>query len=225
MPGTQNNTNQSRPGGPSQGGRPGGGFRPGGFRGGPGGRPGQGGGRPGGGPRRDNRREEPRDEFKERVLDMRRVTRVVKGGKRFRFRATLVIGDNRGRVGVGIGKGVDVQQAVAKAKVDAKKNLFHVDLKDGRTIAHEVAAKYSAARVLLRPAEEGHGIKAGGSVRVVLSLAGVKDATAKILSRTPNKLTNALATMEALRQMKPVKRKKQAVAGEPVAGAPATNNQ
>ena len=145
---------------------------------------------------------EIKEEFKERVLDMRRVTRVVKGGKRFRFRATLVIGDGKGRVGVGIGKGADVQQSLAKAKTDAKKNLLNLDLKDGRTIAHEVSAKYSAARVLIRPAKEGHGIKAGGSVRVVLGMAGVKDATAKILSRTPNKLTNALAAMEALRAVR-----------------------
>lgn len=150
-----------------------------------------------------------KEEFKERVLDMRRVTRVVKGGKRFRFRATVVIGDYKGRVGVGIGKGADVQQSIAKAKADAKKNILSLDLKDNRTLHHEVIAKYSAARVLIRPAQEGHGIKAGGSVRVVLSLAGVKDATGKVLSRTPNKLTNALATMEALRQVKPRRSGKQ----------------
>ena len=142
------------------------------------------------------------EEFKDRVLDMRRVTRVVAGGKRFRFRATVAIGDMKGRVGVGIGKGLDVQQAIAKAKSDAKKNLVLLDLKDGRTLYHEVIAKYSAARVLLKPAKEGHGLKAGGAVRVVLNLAGVKDATAKCVSRTPNKLTNALATMEALRRIK-----------------------
>lgn len=188
------NNNQNRNNaGPRRGGPHSGGPRPGGNFG----------GRPGGprGPRGNDQRE-IKDEFKERVLDMRRVTRVVKGGKRFRFRATLVIGDGRGRVGVGIGKGADVQQAVAKAKTDAKKNLFNLELAEGRTIAHEVSAKYSAARVLIRPAKEGHGIKAGGSVRVVLAMAGVKDATAKILSRTPNKLTNALAAMEALRAVR-----------------------
>jgi small subunit ribosomal protein S5 len=140
---------------------------------------------------------------------MRRVTRVVKGGKRFRFRATVVIGDGKGKVGVGIGKGADVQQTVAKAKVDAKKNLFTLQLQDGRTLAHEVTAKHGAAKVVLRPAKEGHGIKAGGSVRVVLSMAGVKDATGKILSRTPNKLSNALATMEALRSIKAPRKKKE----------------
>lgn len=143
-----------------------------------------------------------KEEFKEKVLDLRRVTRVVAGGKRFRFRATIVIGDEKGRVGIGVAKGADVQQAVTKAKTAAKKNIINVSLKDGRTIAHEVLAKFSAARVLIKPASKGHGLRAGGAVRFVLSLAGVKDATAKCLGRTPNKLTNALATIEALKKLK-----------------------
>lgn len=143
-----------------------------------------------------------KEEFKEKVLDLRRVTRVVAGGKRFRFRATLVIGDEKGRVGVGVAKGIDVQSAVEKAKTDAKKNILFVHLKDNRTIPHEVQAKYSAANVLIKPAVSGHGLKAGGAVRSVLALAGVKDATAKCLGRTPNKLTNALATIEALKKLK-----------------------
>ncbi len=143
-----------------------------------------------------------RDEFKERVLDNRRVTRVVAGGKRFRFRVTIVIVDEKGRVGIGVAKGLDVQQAVAKAKADAKKHLVLVGLKDGRTIAHEVGAKYSAAKVMIKPASKGHGLRAGGSVRFVLAFAGIKDATAKILGRTPNKLTNAMATIEALKTLK-----------------------
>ncbi|MEY4731895.1 MAG: ribosomal protein [Candidatus Parcubacteria bacterium] len=143
-----------------------------------------------------------KDEFKERVLDMRRVTRVVAGGKRFRFRATVVIGDEKGRVGVGVAKGIDVQSAVQKAKSEGKKALIHIQLIDGRTITHEVHAKYSAAKVMVKPAKDGNGLKAGGAVRSVLALAGVKDATAKILGRTPNKLTNALATIEALKQLK-----------------------
>lgn len=144
-----------------------------------------------------------RDEFKEKMLDLRRVTRVVAGGKRFRFRATLVVGDERGRVGIGIAKGVDVAQAVAKAKTCARKALFSVPLHDGRTLPHEVYAKYSAARVLVKPAPSGHGIRAGGAVRAVLTLAGIKDATSKCLGRTPNKLTNGLATIAALRKLKP----------------------
>lgn len=143
-----------------------------------------------------------KEEFKEKVLDMRRVTRVVAGGKRFRFRATIVLGDEKGRVGIGIGKGLDVQQAVGKAKADAKKNMLTVNLREGRTIAHEVDAKYSAAKVLVKPASRGHGLRCGGSVRFVLAFAGIKDATAKILGRTPNKLTNAMATIEALKKLK-----------------------
>lgn len=143
-----------------------------------------------------------KDEFQERVLDLRRVTRVMAGGKRFRFRATVVVGDRRGRVGVGVAKGLDVAQAVAKAKTQGKKNLLVVVIKDGRTIPHEVEAKYSAAHVLIKPAGVDHGLRAGGSVRFVLDLAGIKDATAKCLGRTPNKLTNALAALKALTKLK-----------------------
>ena len=146
-----------------------------------------------------------KDEFKEKVLDLRRVTRVVAGGKRFRFRATVVIGDEKGRVGVGVAKGIDVASSVAKAKLEAKKDMITVQLKDGRTIAHDVIAKSSAAHVLVKPATLGRGLKAGGAVRFVLALAGIKDATAKCLGRTPNKLTNALATIEALKKLKKAK--------------------
>ena len=143
-----------------------------------------------------------KEEFKEKVLDIRRVTRVVAGGKRFRFRITVIIGDEKGRVGVGVAKGLDVQNAVEKAKTAAKKHILILNLKDGRTIPHEVFAKYSAARVLIKPAAAGRGLRAGGAVRSVLALAGVKDATAKCLGRTPNKLTNALAAIEALKKLK-----------------------
>lgn len=142
-----------------------------------------------------------KSEFKERVLDLRRVTRVVAGGKRFRFRATVIIGDEKGRVGVGIAKGLDVAQSVDKAKSKAQKGLMKILLID-RTIPHEVMAKFSAAKVLIKPAKKGHGLKAGGAVRQVLLLAGVRDATAKCLGGTKNKLTNALATMEALKNIK-----------------------
>jgi len=141
-----------------------------------------------------------KSEYKEKVLDLRRVTRVVAGGKRFRFRATVVIGDEKGKVGVGIAKGLDVAQAVDKAKVNAKKKLIIVPLKD-RTIPYDVGAKFSAARVIVKPAKKGHGLKAGGAVRVVLLLAGIRDATAKCLGGTKNKLTNAMATIEALKKI------------------------
>lgn len=140
------------------------------------------------------------DGLKEKVLDLRRVTRVVAGGKRFRFRTTIIVGDEKGMVGVGIGKGLDVQSSIEKANAHARRNLIKVNLKD-RSIAHEVEAKFSAAHVKIKPAIKGHGLKAGGAVRVVLALVGVKDATAKCLGRTPNKLTNALATIEALKQL------------------------
>ena len=140
-------------------------------------------------------------DYQEKTLDLRRVTRVVAGGKRFSFRCTLVIGDEKGMVAVGIAKGRDVAQAIDKARNDAKKNLFRISLK-GTTLAHEVDAKFSAARVLIKPAQKGSGLKAGGAVRTVLLLAGVKDASAKCLGRTKNKLTNALATIEALKRLR-----------------------
>ena len=140
-------------------------------------------------------------EYKEKVLDLRRVTRVMAGGKRFKFRATVVIGNEKGTVGIGIAKGMDVQQSVDKAKTRAKKNLILLKLK-GKTIPHEVDAKFSAAKVLVKPAKEGHGLKAGGAVRTVLLLAGIRDATAKCLGGTKNKLTNAMATIEALKSLK-----------------------
>lgn len=150
---------------------------------------------------RISRRQEAPSEFQDKVLDLRRVTRVMAGGKRFRFRATVAIGNGKGRVGVGVGKGADVAQAVEQAKRDAKKNIITFPLK-GRTIPHEVEAKFRASRVLIKPANEGSGLKAGGATRAALMLAGVKDATAKTIGRTKNKLTNAVATINALRKFK-----------------------
>ncbi|MCL4403963.1 30S ribosomal protein S5 [Patescibacteria group bacterium] len=144
-------------------------------------------------------------EFQEKVLEIRRVTRVVAGGKRFSFRATVVLGDRKGRVGVGVAKGMDVAGSIEKAKRAAERAMLTVPLKEGRTIPHDVDAKYSAAKVRLKPAVQGHGLIAGGSVRAVLEVAGVKDISAKILGRTTNKLTNALATIEALKKLMTVK--------------------
>lgn len=137
----------------------------------------------------------------QKVLDIRRVARVVAGGKRFSFRATVVVGNHGGRVGVGVAKGKDVSQSIDKAVEAAKKQMIDVPIVHG-TIPHEVWAKHSSARVLLRPAKSGRGIIAGGSMRSVMSLAGIKDVSAKILGRTPNKLTNAMATIEALKKLK-----------------------
>ena len=148
-----------------------------------------------------------KDEFKDRVLEIRRVTRVIAGGKRFRFRSTIVVGDMKGRIGVGMGKSIDLQQAIQKARHNAKKNVVKIVLHGG-TIPHEVLAKFSAAKVILKPAREGHGLMAGGAVRIVLKLAGVRDATAKCLGTTTNKLTTAMATVEALKILRPEKKVK-----------------
>lgn len=140
----------------------------------------------------------PKSEYRDKVLEIRRVTRVMAGGKRFSFRATVVLGDGKGKVGVGIAKGLDVAASVEKAKRQAQKNMMTIVLKDHRTIPYDVDAKYGAARVRIKPARPDHGLIAGGSARFVLELAGVKDVSAKILGRTSNKLSNAMATMAAL---------------------------
>lgn len=153
----------------------------------------------GGGPRRGGRFEEKK-EFDQRILELARVTRVTKGGKRMRFRACVIIGDRKGRVGYGIAKGADVQQSVNKAATQAKKKLVTVPLVQ-ETIPHAVHMKFAAASIILKPAPKGTGIKAGGAVRVVLELAGVPNAVAKILGSN-NKINNAKATFAALRALK-----------------------
>ncbi|TSA44106.1 30S ribosomal protein S5 [bacterium] len=150
---------------------------------------------------RPNQRMKPKSEFRDKVLEVRRVTRVMAGGKRFSFRATVVMGDQKGRVGVGIAKGLDVAAAVEKGKRQAQKNMIFVTLKDNRTVPHDVEAKYGAARVRIKPARPNHGLIAGGSARVVLEMVGIKDISAKILGRTTNKLSNAMATVEALKKL------------------------
>jgi len=155
------------------------------------------------GGRRDSRRparESRVQEFEEQVIDLRRVTRVMSGGKRFRFRATILLGNGKGKIGVGVAKGLDVESSIAKAKAKAKRKLIEIKIKDG-SILHEVEAKFSAAHVLIKPAPVGHGLMAGGSPRLVLKLAGVQNVTAKCIGSTTNKLTNALATIEALKKL------------------------
>jgi len=141
-----------------------------------------------------------KSEFDQQLLDLARVTRVVKGGRRFRFRATMVIGNRKGKVGVGVSKGSDVSIAIQKAVADAKKNMIDVNL-DGKTIAYDVLQKLASAKVMLRPAKEGKGIIAGGAVRTVVELAGVKDIVSKSYG-TSNKLNVARATIEALKTLK-----------------------
>ena len=143
-----------------------------------------------------------KSEFDQKVLDLRRTARVVAGGRRFSFRATVVIGNRNGKVGLGLGKGADVSTAVEKGVNQAKKHLVFVNLGDKKTISKEVEVKYAAARILLKPAREGRGLVVGGPIRVIAELAGIKNLTGKILGRTPNKLNNARATMEALQKLK-----------------------
>lgn len=143
-------------------------------------------------------------EFDQQIVDLARVTRVTKGGKQMSFRACVVIGDRRGRVGYGIKKGKDVQLAVNKAVNQAKKYILTVPLVN-HTVPHRVEAKYKAGRVMIKPAPIGSGIIAGSSVRVVLELAGVPNASAKILSKTNNKLTNIKAIFKALSMFKPIR--------------------
>ncbi len=141
-------------------------------------------------------RERKEKEFEERVLEIARVTRVVKGGKRFKFRAAVVIGDRKGRVGFGLGKGSDVAQSVQKAVHHAKKSMINVPIING-TISHEVKVKFGSSVIFLKPAPAGRGINAGGAVRAVSELAGIKDIIGKIISRSGSKINNARATLKA----------------------------
>ena len=148
------------------------------------------------------KKEREKSEFDQKVLDIRRVARVMAGGRRFSFRATVVIGNHRGKAGVGVAKGADVAQAVEKAVYQAKKNIIVVPITARGSIPHMVKAKFSSSTVLVKPAPEGAGVIAGGAARAVLVLAGVRNVSSKIISRSTNKLNNARAAIEALKQLK-----------------------
>lgn len=152
--------------------------------------------------RRVNRREDrARPEFDQKIVSLRRVTRVMAGGRRFSFSVAMVIGDKKGRVGVGVGKAGDTQLAIEKAARTARKNMITVVMDDKGHIPHDVHATFASSEVMIMPAP-GRGLVAGSSVRTVLELAGIKDVTAKLFSRSKNKLNNAEATITALKQLR-----------------------
>lgn len=159
------------------------------------------------GGRRDDRRNRREDtpaapkEFEELVINIDRVSRVVKGGRRFRFKALVVVGNRKNKVGVGVAKGADVQAAVAKATDVAKKHLITLPL-NGETIPHDSEVKFSGARVLIKPAAPGTGIIAGGVVRQIIGVTGIRNLLTKSLGST-NKVNIAYATIEALKSLVP----------------------
>lgn len=150
---------------------------------------------------REQRKPRVASDVEHRLIDLRRVARVVAGGRRFSFRATVVAGNRAGKVGVGVAKGSDTALAIDKAFRQARKSLIHVPLTKTKSIPYEVEAKWGPAHLLLKPARPGRGLIAGGAVRTVLGFAGIENASAKILSRSTNKLNNAKVTVEALRQL------------------------
>ncbi len=157
------------------------------------------------GAKRGESRERVKPEFDSKIIDIRRVTRVATGGRRYSFSVSVVAGDHKGRVGVGLGKGGDTALSVEKATRDAKKNLIRVVLNPKMVIPHAVEGKYSSAVVKIFPAR-GRGVIAGSSARAVIELAGIKDVCAKFISGTKNKLNNAKATIEALKNLNKLSR-------------------
>ncbi len=151
--------------------------------------------------KQNSKYEKPKSEFDQKTLDIRRVARVMGGGRRFSFRITLALGDRKGKVGVGTAKGQDVSLAMDKAARRARKNMITVNIYKG-TIPHEISCKFKSARIMLKPAKVGKGIIAGGAVRTVCDLAGIKNITGKILGKSTNQINNALATIKALKQLK-----------------------
>ena len=144
----------------------------------------------------------PRSEFDQKIIKIRRVTRVVKGGRRFSFSVAMVIGNKNGSVGVGIAKGADVALAVEKAVKKAKKNLLKLKLTANKSLPFDVRSKYSSSIINIFPVKEGKGLSAGSSAKNVLELAGITDVTSKITSRSRNKLNIAMATLQALENFK-----------------------
>jgi small subunit ribosomal protein S5 len=155
--------------------------------------------------RNQSRQPQEQGEFEEKVIQIRRVSRKTKGGNRISFTALVIVGDRKGRVGVGLGKGPDVQAAVGKGGRLAKRDMVNVPLR-GDTIPHTLKYKYGAARILLKPAPAGSGVIAGGSVRAVVEAAGVRNIVGKILGNN-NKMSNVMATLGALREIEMLAKK------------------
>ncbi len=147
-------------------------------------------------------KKEETKEFEHEVLGISRVERMTKGGRRLKFRSLVVSGDKKGRVGVGKAKGRDAQDSIEKALRESQKNIVSVPVTEGGTIPHEIKAKYGAAVVLLKPQIGGKGVVAGGTVRTICFMCGIKNISGKIIGKTRNKLNNAQATIEALRRLK-----------------------
>jgi len=145
--------------------------------------------------------EKPKEEFESKLLDLARVSHTRAGGRRMRFRAVVVSGNRAGKIGVGVATGQDVQMAIEKATRLSKKYIIEISIVED-SIPHEVISKFGAAKVLLRPQRKGRGLVAGGTVRIICNLAGIKNISSKILGRTGNKLNNAQATIKALKKLK-----------------------
>jgi small subunit ribosomal protein S5 len=152
----------------------------------------------------ENRRREPRPkQFEEEIINIGRVTKVTKGGRHFRFSATVAVGDRKGQVGIGTGKANEVPDAIKKAEQAATKNVVRVSIVDNRTIPHEAIGVRGASKVMLKPAAKGTGVKAGGPVRAVLEMAGIKDILSKSLGSS-TKVNMAYATLEALKSQRTI---------------------
>jgi len=158
---------------------------------------------------RRGRKPQEKPEFDQKIIDVARVTRVTEGGKQMSFRATVAIGDRKGRVGIGTGKGLDVSNAINKAVDKAKKSLVHVSINESGTIPHHNTVKFGAAKIMLRPAPQGTGIIAGGIMRMILELSGIRNVVAKMYG-SKSKINNAKATMQALDSLKTGKQRKAA---------------
>lgn len=147
--------------------------------------------------RNNNRQPRVTDEYEDQLIALRRVTKVTKGGRDLNFSATVAVGDGKGKIGIGSGKAHEVPEAIKKARNAAVKNVIKIDIVDNRTISHEVIGTEGAAKVLLKPAKQGTGVIAGGPVRTVLELAGIKDVVSKSLGSN-KKINSSKATMNAL---------------------------